>query len=51
MKYTNKFNLPDGLARAVMNDPYSKGDADFSVTELLDPPQLTQFRKPHARVV
>ena len=48
MKYTNKFNLPDGLARAVQNDPYSKGDADFSVTELLDPPQMGALKAKHA---
>lgn len=48
MKFSNKFNLPDGLARAVQNDPYSKGDADFSVTELLDPPQMGALKAKHA---
>lgn len=51
MRYTNKFSLPDGLARAVMNDPYSKGDADFSVTELLDPPQMGALKAKHANEI
>ena len=51
MKFTNRFNLPDGLARAVMNDPYSKGDADFSVTELLDPPQMGALKHKHANEI
>jgi len=51
LKFTNRFNLPDGLARAVMNDPYSKGDADFSVTELLDPPQMGALKHKHANEI
>jgi hypothetical protein len=36
-KITNKYNLPEAFVRAVFNDPYDKGDSDFSVTELLKP--------------
>jgi hypothetical protein len=39
VKFTNKYNLPDAFRRAVENDPYSKGDSDFSATSLLVPPR------------
>jgi hypothetical protein len=37
LRITNKANLPEPLVRAVSNDPYDRGDADFTVTELLKP--------------
>mgnify|MGYP001214700528 CR=1 FL=1 len=37
MRFTNELNLPDAIVRAVTNDPYDKGDADFSVTGLIGP--------------
>ncbi len=40
MKWTNKLGLPKRFVNAVINDPYSKGDADFSITELLKPPRV-----------
>lgn len=48
MTLTNKMRLPDAIVRAVANDDYTKGGADFSVTELLSPPQLARLRKQHA---
>lgn len=39
MNLTNRFNLPAPLVEAVRTDPYSRGDADISVTGLLDPPR------------
>lgn len=39
MEITNRFNLPQALVDAVKNDPYNKGSADFSITELLTPPR------------
>ncbi len=45
---TNKSRLPDAIVRAVSNDAYTKGDADFSVTELLNPPQISALRRQHA---
>lgn len=39
MKLTNKMNLPDAIVQAVKNDPYSRGDADYSCTGLLAPPR------------
>lgn len=37
MKITNKFGLPEAFRRAVENDDYDKGNADFSITELIGP--------------
>lgn len=48
MTLTNRMRLPDAIVRAVANDEYTKGGADFSVTELLSPPQLARLRKQHA---
>lgn len=47
MKLTNKFNLPQPVVRAVTRDPYSKGDSDFSVTELIDSPRIRTLRWKH----
>lgn len=51
MKITNRYNLPDSIVRAVTNDLYSKGDCDFSVTELLLPPQIYALRKKYANEI
>lgn len=48
MKLTNNLRLPDAIVRAVANDTYTKGDADFSVTQLLQPPQLARLAQLHA---
>ena len=47
MKITNKFGLPEPLVRAVMDNlkSYSKGDADYSVTEIMSPPRIQRLRK------
>jgi len=45
MQLTNKLRLPDPIVRAISNDNYTKGDADFSVTELLNPPQVRRLFK------
>lgn len=47
MRLTNRFNLPDPIVRAVSRDPYSKGAADFSVTELIDSPRVRALRERH----
>ena len=43
MIVTNKKNLPQGIVDAVKKDYYSKGDAKFSVTGLLQPPQVRRL--------
>ena len=40
MKITNKQNLPESLVRAVSYSDYDRGDADISVTGLLNPPRI-----------
>lgn len=45
MHVTNEQGLPQALVSAVTNDSYSKGGADFSVTELLQPPQKVQLER------
>lgn len=46
MKLTNKYNLPQALVAAVMNDPYSF-DGDRSTTSLIKPPRIYQLYKRH----
>lgn len=41
MKLTNKLGLPEAFFRACLNDPYSKGESDFSATGLANPPRAT----------
>lgn len=47
MKITNKHGLPEPLVRAITNDNYSKGDADYSVTELVKPPRIAALERLH----
>lgn len=47
MQLTNKFNLPPAIAEAVRNDPYSRGDSDISVTQLIGPPQIRKLYEQH----
>ena len=39
-KYTNKYNIPVEIIRAIENDNYTKGNADISVTGLIQPPRI-----------
>jgi len=41
MNITNNQNLPMPLVNAVKNDEYSKGGADYSVSQLINPTQQT----------
>lgn len=47
MKITNRHNLPAPILEAIRRDPYSKGDAHFSVTELIDAPRIHALRQRH----
>ena len=40
--------LPDALVHAVSHDRYTKGESDYSVTELIAPAQQRQLRQKHA---
>ena len=47
MKITNKYNVPETLMALANKQYYSKGKADFSVTEIISPPQIQRLRKKH----
>jgi hypothetical protein len=47
MKITNKFGLPEPLVNAVKYSTYTKGEADFSVTELIKPPRIAALEILH----
>lgn len=47
MKLTNRFGLPDAIVRAIQRDPYSKGNAHWSVTELIDAPRISVLKTRH----
>ena len=47
MKITNQLGLPAGLVSAVVNDPYQRGPADISVTQLVSPPRLMALLRRH----
>ena len=49
MRLTNEYGAPDVFINVIEADPYDMGDADFSVTGLLQPPQLTRLRKDFRR--
>src|SRR5438270_167914 len=48
MKYTNKYDLPEAFVRAVINDPYDNGGADFSATGLAQPSRAYALLKQFA---
>lgn len=47
MQITNKLGYPEALVRAVELDPYSRGDSDYSVTQLLKPPRIVALEALH----
>ena len=47
MPLTNDFHAPDVFLKAIRGHPYSMGDAHFSVTGLIGPPQVGRLRKQH----
>ena len=47
MKITNKFNVPETLVALASRNYYSKGKSDYSVTEIISPPQVQVLRRKH----
>lgn len=47
MKYSNQYGIPEEFCEAIHADPYDKGKADFSVTELVGPPQIKRLWDKH----
>ena len=46
-KWSNKTNMPQPMATAIMNDEYSLHGADISITGLLSPPRQRVLQKIH----
>ena len=44
MQFTNNYNIPEGIKNALVNDNYVK-EGDFSITELIKPPQIRILEK------
>lgn len=47
MKLVNKYGLPEAFVRAVENDPYNKGESDFSATGLANPARASALIEKH----
>lgn len=48
-RWTNKYGIDEAFARAVVYDIFrSRGDADFTVSELIRPPQINWLETQHA---
>ena len=48
MRWTNKFNLPEPVVRAVQQDTYNPGKSDITVTRLVLPPRIAVLQEMHA---
>ncbi len=48
MEITNNYNLPQSFVDFARNDKYSKGNADISVTTLIDSPRVRLMRDHYA---
>lgn len=51
MKFTNKANLPQGIYNAIVNNIYDKGDARYSVSNLIQPPQILRLIQLHGEEI
>ena len=47
MKITNNHNLPKPIVALANRQFYSKGDSDYSATEIISPPRIQRLRKKH----
>ena len=47
MKYVNNYGLPEGIVNFILDDEYSIGEADFSFSNLLSPPQQRRLMQLH----
>jgi hypothetical protein len=47
MKITNKHGIPQTLYALANKEFYSKGDSDYSATEIISPPRIQRLRKRH----
>jgi len=47
VKITNHFNVPEPLVALARKEYYSKGKADYSVTEIMSPPRIQRLKRKH----
>jgi hypothetical protein len=47
MRLTNRFDLPEPFVAAVTDDPYKRGDAEFTSTELIRPSRILAYQRKH----
>ena len=47
MLITNKYSLPQPIVDAIKNDPYTRGESDMSVTQLVDSPRAVGLKRLH----
>tara|TARA_R110000823_G_scaffold231612_3_gene358285 strand:- start:92 stop:997 length:906 start_codon:yes stop_codon:yes gene_type:complete len=47
MQMTNKYGIPDSFLNFLAASKYSRGDADISVTQLIDSPRVRLLREAH----
>lgn len=47
MRLTNKFELPDTFINVINRPTYNKGDAEISVTEILNSPRIVHLKRLH----
>ena len=47
MKITNVHKVPEPLMTLAKGQYYSKGEADYSVTELMSPPRVQRLKSKH----
>jgi hypothetical protein len=47
MKITNKHNVPETLMTLANRNSYSKGKADYSVTEIISSPRIKRLQSQH----
>jgi len=44
---TNNTGLPELLVKALEHDSYNKGKSDYTVTQLISPPQIHYLKSLH----
>jgi hypothetical protein len=47
MKITNKLGLPLAIVEAVTNNSYSRGESDFTATQLIEPSRIFTLKRKH----
>ena len=47
MRLTNKFELPETIVNVINRPTYNKGDAEISVTEILNSPRIVHLKRLH----